>query len=151
NGHGDDQPPAAPTIEENVAPPVVKLVDTADDNGPKTGDEAATEVSPASAEPEEDFDPLDVLSNAIPPRVKMRTGLSSDIVDQLPLAILVHAGDRLIHGNPEFLRLTGYENLDELEQVGGLDALLQRNDLEGKTEQPGAMMVVRADDALVPV
>ncbi|MFJ6327372.1 MULTISPECIES: ATP-binding protein [unclassified Rhizobium] len=109
------------------------------------------ETADASAEPEEDFDPLDVLNTAIPPRVKMRSGLSSDIVDQLPLAVLIHAGDRLIHGNPEFLRLTGYENLTDLEQVGGLDALLQRNDLEGKTEQPGTMMVVRADDVLVPV
>ncbi|MGM4979969.1 MULTISPECIES: ATP-binding protein [Rhizobium] len=119
-------------------------------------DDAATgnppaETQGASAEPEEDFDPLDVLSTAIPPRIKMHTGLSAEIVDQLPLAILVHAGDRLIHGNPEFLRLTGYESLTDLEHVGGLDALLQRNDLEGKTEQPGTMMVVRADDALVPV
>ncbi|MFK0165864.1 ATP-binding protein [Rhizobium sp. NPDC090279] len=145
--HSDDQQGAVPNAEEKASAPVVKLVETTDGDSAKTGDEA----SPASAEPEEDFDPLDVLNNAIPPRVKMRTGLSSDIVDQLPLAILVHAGDRLIHGNPEFLRLTGYDSLDELEQVGGLDALLQRNDLEGKTEQPGTMMVVRADDALVPV
>jgi PAS domain S-box-containing protein len=149
--HPDNQLPAATITEENVATPAVKFVETKDDNGPKRDDETVAEAPPASAEPEEDFDPLDVLSNAIPPRVKMRTGLSSDIVDQLPLAILVHAGDRLIHGNPEFLRLTGYESLDELEQIGGLDALLQRNDLEGKTEQPGTMMVVRADDALVPV
>ncbi|MDL2401503.1 ATP-binding protein, partial [Rhizobium mayense] len=104
-----------------------------------------------SSEPEQDFDPLDVLSTAIPPRVKMRDGLSAEIVDQLPLAILVHAGDRLIHGNTEFLRLTGYESLTDLEHVGGLDALLQRHDLEGKTERPGTMMVVRADDTLVPV
>ncbi|GES42622.1 PAS domain-containing sensor histidine kinase [Rhizobium dioscoreae] len=151
HGHADDQPPAATIAEENVATPVVTFVDAADDKSAKAADEAAAEASPASAEPEEDFDPLDVLNNAIPPRVKMRTGLSPDIIDQLPLAILVHAGDRLIHGNPEFLRLTGYDSLDELEQVGGLDALLQRNDLEGKTEQPGTMMVVRADDALVPV
>ncbi len=116
-----------------------------------TAGSVPSEVSAPLFEPEEDFDPLDVLSNTIPPRVKMRTGLSPDIVDQLPLAILVHAGDRLIHGNPEFLRLTGYDSLEGLEQVGGLDALLQRNDLEGKTEQPGTMMVVRADDALVPV
>ncbi|MDK4717096.1 ATP-binding protein [Rhizobium sp. CNPSo 4039] len=151
HGHTDDEPPEAAIAEETVATPVVTFVEATDDNAPKTGDEAAAEAAPASAEPEEDFDPLDVLSSAIPPRVKMRTGLSSDIVDQLPLAILVHAGDRLIHGNPEFLRLTGYDSLGELEQVGGLDALLQRNDLEGKTEQPGTMMVVRADDALVPV
>jgi PAS domain S-box-containing protein len=151
NGHVDDQQPTIPGVEEKASPPVVTFIEAADDNSPKTADEATAEVAPASAEPEEDFDPLDVLNNAIPSRVKMRTGLSSDIVDQLPLAILIHAGDRLIHGNPEFLRLTGYDSLDELEQVGGLDALLQRNDLEGKTEQPGAMMVVRADDALVPV
>ncbi|MDL2407515.1 PAS domain S-box protein [Rhizobium calliandrae] len=109
------------------------------------------EESKFSGEPEQDFDPLDVLSTAIAPRVKMRDGLSAEIVDQLPLAILVHAGDRLIHGNPEFLRLTGYESLTDLEHVGGLDALLQRHDLEGKTERPGTMMVVRADDTLVPV
>jgi PAS domain S-box-containing protein len=81
----------------------------------------------------------------------MTRGLSAEIVDQLPIAILVHAGDRLIHGNPELLRLTGYAGLAEIEGVGGLDALLQRHDLEGKTDHPGAMMVVRADDALVPV
>ncbi|NLS00166.1 PAS domain S-box protein [Rhizobium sp. P38BS-XIX] len=121
------------------------------DDRAKADDNDLMESPIASAEPEEDFDPLDALSAAIPPRVKMRTGLSSDIVDQLPLAILIHAGDRLIHGNVEFLRLTGYESLADLEQVGGLDALLQRNDLEDKTEQPGTMMVVRADDALVPV
>ena len=147
NGHADDGQPVAPSAEEKASTPVVKFIEASDESGPKAGGEA----SPTSAEPEEDFDPLDVLSNSIPPRVKMRSGLSPDIVDQLPLAILVHAGDRLMHANPEFLRLTGYENLDELEQVGGLDALLQRNDLEGKTEQPGTMMVVRADDALVPV
>jgi PAS domain S-box-containing protein len=100
---------------------------------------------------DEDFSPLGVLNTAIPPRVKMTRGLSADIVDQLPIAILVHAGDRLIHGNPELLRLTGYAGLSEIEGVGGLDALLQRHDLEGKTDHPGAMMVVRADDALVPV
>ncbi|WP_412064583.1 ATP-binding protein [Rhizobium sp. SYY.PMSO] len=146
----DDHRAEAPHAEEAASSPVVKLVETTDDDSPATGD-AHAESSSSSAEPEEDFDPLDVLSNAIPPRVKMRTGLSPDIVDQLPLAVLVHAGDRLIHGNPEFLRLTGYDNLEDLEQVGGLDALLQRNDLESKTERPGTMMVVRADDVLVPV
>ncbi|MFT4184551.1 MAG: PAS domain S-box protein [Rhizobium sp.] len=112
---------------------------------------AEAQTPNAAGEPEEDFDPIDILSTTIPPRVKMRTGLSAEIVDQLPLAVLIHAGDRLIHGNPEFLRLTGYENLTDLEHIGGLDSLLQRHDLEARTEQPGTMMVVRADDALVPV
>jgi PAS domain S-box-containing protein len=115
----------------------------------KPAEEATLDAE--ASEPEEHLDPLGVLNTAIPSRVKMRNGLSDEIVDQLPLAILIHAGDRLIHGNPEFLRLTGYENLADLDHVGGLDALLQRHDLEGKTEQPGTMMVVRADDTLVPV
>ncbi|NLS18025.1 PAS domain S-box protein [Rhizobium sp. P40RR-XXII] len=151
NDHAQDEETTVPGAAEDASKPVVKLVETTDGDGLGTDDGAHAENPAASAEPEEDFDPLDVLNTAIPPRVKMRTGLSSEIVDQLPLAILIHAGDRLIHGNPEFLRLTGYENLEDLEQIGGLDALLQRNDLESKTEQPGTMMVVRADDALVPV
>ncbi len=109
------------------------------------------EGSKTYVEPEEGFDPLDVLSTAIPPRVKMRDGLSAEIVDQLPLAILVHAGDRLIHGNPEFLRLTGYESAYGPRPCRRAGCALQRHDLEGKTERPGTMMVVRADDALVPV
>ena len=117
----------------------------------ETTPEAGETVQSEPSKPEEHLDPLGVLNTAIPSRSKMRNGLSDEIVDQLPLAILIHAGDRLIHGNPEFLRLTGYENLTDLDHVGGLDALLQRHDLEGKTEQPGTMMVVRADDTLVPV
>jgi PAS domain S-box-containing protein len=80
-----------------------------------------------------------------------RIGLSAEIVDQMPVALLVHAGDVLIHANPEFLTLTGYPSLEALSDVGGLDALLQRQELEGKTSEAGGMVVVRADDAIVPV
>lgn len=88
-------------------------------------------------------------AQAIP--LRPRPQLSGEVVDQMPVALLVHAGDRLIHGNPEFLRLTGYDSLDDLIEVGGLDALLQRQDLEDKTAEAGGMVLVRADDALVPV
>lgn len=80
-----------------------------------------------------------------------RTGLSEDIIDQMPVALLVHAGDRLIHANGEFLKLTGYSSLEALGDVGGLDALLQRQELEDKTTHAGGMVVVRADDVIVPV
>ncbi|WP_312403685.1 ATP-binding protein [Rhizobium sp.] len=80
-----------------------------------------------------------------------RTGLSEDIIDQMPVALLVHAGDRLIHANSEFLKLTGYSSLEALGDVGGLDALLQRQELEDKTTHAGGMVVVRADDVIVPV
>jgi PAS domain S-box-containing protein len=88
-------------------------------------------------------------AQAVP--LRPRPELSADIIDQMPVALLVHSGDRLIHANPEFLRLTGYSSLDALAEVGGLDALLQRQDLEDKTAEAGGMVVVRADDVVVPV
>ena len=88
-------------------------------------------------------------AQAIPMRA--RPELSREIIDQMPVALLVHTGETLIHGNPEFLRLTGYDSIEALAELGGLDALLQRQDLEDKTADAGGMVVVRADDAIVPV
>ncbi|CAN7218017.1 PAS domain S-box protein [Rhizobium sp. LjRoot30] len=95
--------------------------------------------------------PLDVLASLIPPRAQMEEGLSAGAIDQMPVALLVHAGDELIHANPEFLRLTGYDTLAALEEVGGLDSLLQRQDLDEDSGQPGGLTLVRSDDLLVPV
>ncbi|QLF69423.1 PAS domain S-box protein [Peteryoungia desertarenae] len=77
--------------------------------------------------------------------------LTGEIVDLMPLALLIHAGDRLIHANPEFLNLTGYADLFALESAGGLDALIQRREINGDTGHESQVMVVRADDRLVPV
>ena len=101
------------------------------------------------AEGEERISLAEAYAQAMP--LRQRPELSSDVVDQMPVALLVHSGERLIHGNPEFLRLTGYQTLEALAEVGGLDALLQRQDLEDKTSEAGGMVVVRADDSLVPV
>lgn len=92
---------------------------------------------------------VEAYAQAMP--LRARPDLSAEIIDQMPVALLVHAGETLIHGNPEFLRLTGYGSIAELAEVGGLDALLQRQDLEDKTAEAGGMVVVRADDAIVPV
>ncbi len=99
---------------------------------------------------EETIPAADVLAHLIPPRARMKGGLSADAVDLLPLAILIHVGDRLLHANAEFLRLTGYSSLEALEEVGGLDALLQRGDLENE-ENAGTLTLVREDDVLLPV
>src|SRR5690606_35833596 len=80
-----------------------------------------------------------------------RMSLTADVLDQMPVALLVHSGDTLIHGNPEFLRLTGYASIHALADVGGLDALLQRQDLEGSGDHASGLTVVRADDEIVPV
>ncbi len=84
-------------------------------------------------------------------RLKRDNSLTGDIIDLMPVALLVHVGDRLIHANPEFLNLTGYASLDELNATGGLDALIQRQDLEQAGDEAGQVVVVRADDRLVPV
>ncbi|WP_040677633.1 ATP-binding protein [Rhizobium mesoamericanum] len=100
---------------------------------------------------EETVSQMDMLASFIPPRAKMGAGLSAAAIDQLPVAVLVHAGDQLIHANPEFMRLTGYKTLEALSEVGGLDALLQRSELEAGAGRSGTMMLVTADDSLVPI
>ncbi|MBX5214097.1 MULTISPECIES: PAS domain-containing sensor histidine kinase [unclassified Rhizobium] len=100
---------------------------------------------------EETVSQIEVLTSFIPPRVKMIDGLSAGTVDQLPVAVLIHVGDALIHANPEFMRLTGYQSLDALREVGGIEALLQRRELEEKAAGSGTMMLVKADDTLTPV
>ena len=76
-------------------------------------------------------------------------GLTTQVVQQLPLAMLVHTGDRLIYANPEFFRLTGDENLRALEARGGIDGLLDRDD--AMNPDSPAMLLVRADGATRPV
>ncbi|MEH7909823.1 ATP-binding protein [Rhizobium laguerreae] len=100
---------------------------------------------------EETTSQIEVLTSFIPPRIKMTDGLSVGTVDQLPVAVLVHIGDALIHANPEFMRLTGYGTLEALREVGGIEALLQRRELEENAAGSGTMMLVKADDTLAPV
>ena len=170
---GEPVQPETPAAANNAAPVEIETAAPAEEiSGTEdvASFEAANENDDVSAEaaeddavaddsdddateglPETSVSPLDMLSSVIPPRVKMTDGLSSATVDQLPVAVLIHAGDELMHANPEFMRLTGYASLAALDEVGGLDALLQRRELEENTGRPGAMMLVTADDSLVPV
>jgi PAS domain S-box-containing protein len=118
---------------------------------PAAADSPPSETIPAETETPEPPQPADAQAalHLLPGRD--RIGLSAEIVDQMPVALLIHAGDRLIHANGEFLKLTAYSSLEALADVGGLDALLQRQELEDKTSEAGGMVVVRADDTIVPV
>ncbi|MCF6369595.1 sensor histidine kinase [Rhizobium halophilum] len=153
----EDAEVVSPTVEVDAEDEVIsspELVSLEDEVTETTTDDAEgynvdhlAQGEPAAADP--DKQPKELKSGLSIHRG--RNGLSSEVLDQMPVALLVIAGDELIHGNPEFLRLTGYATLQELAEVGGLDALLQRRDLEGKTDAPGGMVVVRADDEVVPV
>ena len=73
-------------------------------------------------------------------------GLTAYAIDLVPMAILIHAGDRLIEANSEFKRLTGYDSVAALERAGGLDALITRR------EGPDAgVYLVRADGTQILV
>ena len=79
-----------------------------------------------------------------PSRRQMDYGLTAAVVDALPVALLVHVGDRLIHANPEFSRLTGYGSIEDLEASGGLDILLAGPDEDGE-DGDGTMALRHAD------
>ncbi|PVE54166.1 PAS domain-containing sensor histidine kinase [Rhizobium rhizogenes] len=115
-------------------------------------DEHDTAAAEEPATQDEDVDPaIDEEEVALGPSTRLSTGLTPETVDQMPVALLIHSGDRLIHANPEFLRLTGYTDLDELTALGGLDALLQREELDNVSERSGGMVAVSAENELIPV
>ena len=121
------------------------------------GEEAA--IAPAAGEADAEMPGLEVGPHAddllgetqaearaaiAPPRRQMDYGLTAAVVDALPVALLVHVGDRLIHANPEFFRLTGYSSIEDLEASGGLDILLAGRDEDAEAGD-GTMALRHAD------
>ncbi|MBB4953898.1 PAS domain S-box-containing protein [Agrobacterium vitis] len=95
--------------------------------------------------------PFPVQPKVTLPVRKRDVTFSPEVLDMLPIALLAHRGDHLIHANPEFLSLTGYDNLDALKAEGGLDALLQQADLSPEDDGAGKLVAVRADGQQLPV
>ena len=50
-------------------------------------------------------------------------GIDSAVLSRLPLPLLIHSGDELHYANREFLNLTGYQSLAELDLAGGMGAI----------------------------
>jgi PAS domain S-box-containing protein len=122
-----ERPAAAPTPATEI------------DTGEK--EDTATDLQPAA----------DIAAAMVSPPPRPAGILTAETLDQMPVALLVHAGDRLIHANPDFLRLTGYTSLEELQDVGGLEALLQRQELDEMPDNEGGMVVVSAENDIIPV
>ncbi|CUX20887.1 MULTISPECIES: ATP-binding protein [Agrobacterium] len=115
----------------------------------RTTDETASDEKQVATTDEHPV--ADLAASMVSPPVRAASALTAETLDQMPVALLVHAGDRLIHANPDFLRLTGYTSLTELEEVGGLEALLQRQELEDMPDNEGGMVVVSAENDIIPV
>lgn len=126
-----DKPAVDESFEKSAEPPKAETVD-APPAPPLTMPEVMTSVrAPAISKRDVTFSP--------------------EVLDMLPIALLAHRGDRLIHANPEFLALTGYADLDALDADGGLDALLQPSDMSPEDEGAGTLVAVRADGQHLPV
>lgn len=95
-------------------------------------DPAVEEADVARVEPEKP--PLRT-EDVIPSFAAGRdTPVDAPILEQLPVPVLIHAGDVLHYANAEFLDLTGYASVDELARAGGLDALFA----ESYGDEPGS-------------
>lgn len=142
----DEQLPATRTqAEDAVANAPAAEAATEAPEPPQTDGQAADSDEIPGLEVGEHADDAPPKSMAITAaRTAMDYGLTASVVDALPVALLIHAGDRMIHANPEFLTLTGFASLDELEQAGGLDILLDQPAAEDEA-QPGSMLLHHAD------
>ncbi|MGH6806130.1 MAG: ATP-binding protein, partial [Ensifer adhaerens] len=135
--------------EQQTSEPVDKAVlgaaPTATNEPELVTPEASIEV--AAAEPRSD----DLAEAGMDPAAIATVGFSGEILDSLPVGLLVHLGDDLLHANPEFLRLTGYDTLDDFKQEGGIDALFANDEEIGDTEPDGTMTLIRKTGQLVAV
>jgi PAS domain S-box-containing protein len=143
-------------VEQSLAPsepPVLRS--EAATAAPKAPPEPSTPATPTAASeapaslPQAEATLPDLHSER--PSGKRERSLTAEIIDLMPVALLVHVGDRLIHANPEFFSLTGYKTLAELDEAGGLDTLIQRRDLEEPGDEAGQVLALCADDRLLPI
>ncbi len=133
--------------ERAIAEPVEETASVKADD---TGKNAFADIDNAATPASETTLPEN-LAAVVPPRTSSNSSLTPELLDNLPIALLVHSGDDLFHVNSEFLKLTGYSSLDELREDGGIDALFAGDD-DGLLDMPnGAMMVIRSDGTLIPV
>jgi PAS domain S-box-containing protein len=134
-----DEPVIATSLEDATAPVALESDEGAFAGSDETTAAIAEDIIPEAPAP------------IVPARTSGSSSLTPEILDNLPLALLVHSGDDLFHANSEFLALTGYAGLDELREEGGIDALFA-GDEDGLFDLPdGTMMVIRNDGQLVPV
>ncbi|MDF1606592.1 ATP-binding protein [Hoeflea sp. YIM 152468] len=156
----DDQPGADGLEGQSGGSPTADDADPSGSHPDSTADESAGTEAPADApspDPGPDLAPAAVEAPgrdlacetplpsafALPARQVMPTGLDVNLVDAIPAALLVHAGDVLIHANAEFFELTGYSSLADLDACGGLDHLLERS---FDDDHPDGGMAIRRKD-----
>ena len=78
-----------------------------------------------------------------------RVPMDTSILEQLPVPVLIHAGDTLYYANREFLELTGYDTVGELQHAGGLGELFgEPYPPEQGADEPGRKLRLRTSEGL---
>lgn len=77
------------------------------------------------------------------PEASAPSGDEAELLDKLPVSLLVQQEGTLVHANRAFLALTGWSGLDALEDAGGLERVLSR--------ESGALHVLTPEGARLPV
>ena len=84
-------------------------------------DEGEQTREPASEQPALENPPAFLQPEPVLPRAN--AAQDSQLLDRLPVGVLVYRLDRLLYANKAFLASTGYDDLHALTEAGGLDAL----------------------------
>ncbi len=82
------------------------------------------------------------------PPVSAAAANGDEVLDRLPIGILVHRGERILYANRFLLDLTGYDDADEIQTDGGLVHLFRGSPvLGGSGEEDSALaLTTRANE-----
>ncbi|MBY7648972.1 MAG: PAS domain-containing sensor histidine kinase [Candidatus Liberibacter europaeus] len=72
-------------------------------------------------------------------------------VDKYHIAFIVHSNGCLLYANPSFLLLTGYKNIEEIKKAGGLDTLLEIQNVYKSGRPLGSVALYRSDCVSIAV
>ena len=127
--------PALTAVESNAFDELARRLAARLDNGTEgetltdasvaelfTVDDAGQSREPVSEQPALENPPAFLQPEPVLPRAN--AAQDSQLLDRLPVGVLVYRLDRLIYANKAFLASTGYDNLHALTEAGGLDALI---------------------------
>jgi PAS domain S-box-containing protein len=78
---------------------------------------------PANEESKADTEPATALEGAPAAAPAAAALLEQALLDRIPIGVLLYRHDALLYANRDFLEWSGYENLDAIENAGGLNAL----------------------------
>lgn len=146
--------PAPPPLPENVVPfPAAERVPTLSPMETRAFQEIARELTsrlgilgapPVAPEPAPPAEPATEWTAA--PRPAAEPVAAPDILDRLPVGVLVYRGNRLLYANRAFLDWSGYDGIEALARAGGLERLFAAPDLDMLPEAGGRTFAITTRD-----